>query len=340
MIEKRDPWSGASRFSASRRSLLGLVALLATSRWAHAQGAGGLFRVGWLASTENSLREPYSLAFVARLRELGFVEGGNLSIIRRHGDGRIERLPERAAELVKLGSDVLFGGGPQAALNALMQASRDTPIVFLAVDFDPVSSGHVASMARPGGLVTGVTAAQSQLPAKRLQLIKELLPNSRIIAVFANDQTTQQLEVAREAAARLGLTLHVVHFKQLPYDYEAAFADAVRARADALFALGSAFFVPARRKIPQLAVQARLPSVFHHSQWAEFGGLMSYGFNFASMYRTCAEMVTKILRGAKAADIPMEQPTNFELTINLKTARALGIKIPPHFQLRVDRFFE
>lgn len=297
-------------FSASRRRVLvAFTAMVAMPRWAVAQLAKRSYRIGWLA-TIDSFKEPYGLAFVQRLRELGFVEGDNLSIPHRHAAGQLEKLPSLAAELVKLNCDVLFSAGPEANLLALKQASRDTPIVFVAVDFDPIATGHIVNPARPGGRITGITAVQSVLPAKRLELLKELLPESRNVAVFANDQTAGQLAVTREAAARLGLALHVVHFKSPPFDYEAAFADALRADADVLFVLGSV------------------------------GGLMSYGFNFPRMWRSGAEMVAKILRGARAGDIPMEQPTTYELAINRKTTRALGIRIPEAIRLRVDRIFE
>jgi putative ABC transport system substrate-binding protein len=219
-------------------------------------------------------------------------------------------------------------------------SSRDTPIVFVAVGFDPVATGDVASLARPGGRVTGVTALQSLLPAKRLELLKELLPGVSKVAVFANEQTSSQLSLVQGTARRLGLPLHVVDFKRPPFDYEAGIAEAVRAKVDALFVLGSALWVPARRKIPELALKVRLPSVFHHSQWAEAGGLMSYGFNFPWMYRRGADMVANILRGAKVGDIPMEQPTTFELAINLRTAKSLGITIPQSLMLRADKVIE
>lgn len=340
MIGKRAPGAHVSGFSASRRAFLGVVAALAMPRGARAQEVRTTSRVGWLGTNELSFTEPYGLAFVQHLGELGLSEGSNLSLIRRHAGGRTERFPALAAELVKLKTDVLFSSGTRAALVALKRASRDTPIVFIAVDFDPVTTGDVESMARVGGLVTGVTAVQSELPGKRLELIKELLPQARKVAVFANEQTTDQLTVAEQAARSLGLALHVVAFRQPPFDYAAGIAEAVRARSQALLVLGSALFVPARREIPRLALSAKLPSLFHHSQWAEAGGLMSYGFNFSAMWRTGADMVAKILRGAKAADIPMEQPTSYELTVNLKTARALGLNIPQSLQVRVDRFFE
>lgn len=326
----------------NRRKLvvaLGASALVRSLKSFAQAVAGRTYRLGWL-STSNIYREPHYVAFVQRLSELGLSEGRNLSIERRHGDNRLERLPALAAELAKLKCDVFFGGGTEAVLAALTSASRDTPIVFVAVDFDPVATGDVASLARPGGRVTGVTALQSSMPAKRLELLKELLPGVRKVAVFTNEQTSAQLSLVEGTARRLSLPLHVVDFKRPPFDYEAGFADAVRAKADALFVLGSGLWVPGRRNITELALKARLPTVFHQFDWVEAGGLMSYGFNFPSMWRRGAEMVAKILRGTKPADIPMEQPTTYELAINLKTAKALGVKIPNSVLVRADRVIE
>lgn len=322
----------------SRRAFLACTALVAMPRWLAAQ-AKTVYRLGWLA-TIDSFKEPYGLGFVQRLRELGFTEGRNLTIAPRNAEGRLERLPALAAELARLNCDVFFSGGPEANLVALKQTGGETPIVFVAVDFDPVATGHVSNPARPAGRVTGITAVQSVLPGKRLELVKELLPAIRKVAVMGNDQTRGQLAVTEDAAKRLRVELHVSHFKQPPFDYEAAISEAVKARSDVLFVLGSGLFVPARRLIPQLALKARLPSVFHHSQWAEVGGLMSYGFNFPQMWRSGAEMVAKILRGAKPGDIPMEQPTTYELAINARVARALGVAIPESIRVRVDRVID
>jgi len=184
--------------------------------------------------------------------------------------------------------------------------------VFIAVDFDPVATGNVASLARPDGRVTGVTAQQSELPAKRLELLKELLLPSAIKGGGVHKRTN--LGTARVAAGygqTTGLPLHVVDFKHPPFDYDAGFADALRAKVDALCVLGSGLWVPARREIVERALKARLPSVFNQSQWAEAGGLMSYGFYFPWMWRRGADMVASILRGAKVGDIPMEQPTTY-----------------------------
>jgi putative ABC transport system substrate-binding protein len=312
--------------------------VLAAPQIARAQPVERTYRIGWLSTADNR-KEPYGLAFVQGLAGLGFVEGRNLSITHSHADA-LEKLPALAAELAKLKPDVLFAGGAEANLLALKKASRDTPIVFIAVDFDPVTTGHVASLARPGGRITGVTALQSQLPAKRLELLKELLPRTRKVAVFTNEQTIGQLAVAQESAKHLSLGLHVVDFKRPPFDFEAGFADVVRSNADALLVLGSGLWVPARREIPDRALKAKLPSVFHHSQWTEVGGLMSYGFSFPEMWRRGAEMVAKILRGAKPGDIPIEQPNVYELALSMKTAKALGITIPPSFLTRVNRVIE
>ena len=326
--------------TARRKLLLAIGAgALVVPRLAWTQSAGRSYRVGWISLTD-SFKETYSLEFVRRLAELGFVEGRNLSIERRHADGRLERMPALSAELGKVKCDIYFGGGAEAGLAALTQASRQMPIVFVFVDFDPLATGDVASLARPGGRVTGVTALQSELPAKRIELLKELSPGIEKVAVFTNEQTTAQLALVQGTARRLGITLHVVDFKRPPFDYQAGFADASLAKVDALFVLGSGLWVPARRLIPELALKARLPTVFHQAQWVEAGGLMSYGFNFSEMWRRGAEMVANILRGAKPGDIPMEQPTVYELVFNLKIAKALGVKIPQSLLIRANRVIE
>ena len=309
-------------------------------QWARGQADQRVHRLGWLSATELQRKEPYGLAFVRRLRELGFLDGGNLTIEYRHTDSRIEMLPSAAAELARLNVDIFFGAGPEASLAALKQVGANKPIVFVAIDFDPIATGDVVNPARPGGRLTGVTAVQSVLPGKRLELVKELLPATRKVAVLGNDQTTGQLAVAEEAAKRLALELHVIHFKRVPFDYEGAIAEAVRAKSEVLFVLGSALFVPARRLLPELALKARVPSVFHHAQWVEVGGLMSYGFSFPQLWRSAADMVAKIMRGTKAGDIPMEQPTTYELAVNARTAKALGIRIPESIRIRVDRVID
>jgi putative tryptophan/tyrosine transport system substrate-binding protein len=322
-----------------REVVVALLALAVSPLASFAQQAGRTYRLGWFATVpraEQAKTEPYSIAFEQRLRELGFVEGRNLVIEFRSNEGKLEKLPEIAAEFAKLNLDVLCCPTTEPALVAFKQATRDTPIVAVAVDFDPHVAGHIASLARPGGRITGMTHMQTDLPAKRVELLKELLPSARRIAVLADSTTTDQLASAQVGAKHVGLELQVLEFKRQPYDYESAFAKAVHAKADALLSLGTANFVPARRRITELALKHRLPSMFHHSVWVQFGGLVSYGASFASTWRRAAEQVGMILNGRNPADIPVEQPTKFELVINLKTAKALGITIPPLFLFQAD----
>ncbi len=326
----------------TRRAFIVTVgaAALGASCGAVAQAPRRSVRIGWISFFADSFREPQALAFLQRLAELGYVEGRNLTVERRHGNNRMEGLQEASAQLGKLHCDVYFGGGAEANLAALVQADRQTPIVFVAVDFDPVATGDVASLAQPGGRVTGITTLQSTLPAKRLELLREMLPDARKIAVFANDQTASQLALVQGTARRLGLELHVIDFKRPPFDFEKGFAEALGAKAGAVFVLGSGLWVPARRKIVELAIRSRLPSVFHQAYWVEAGGLMSYGFDFPWMWRRGADMVVNILHGAKPAEMPMEQPTEFELAFNLKTARALGLRIPQSLLVRANRVID
>jgi putative tryptophan/tyrosine transport system substrate-binding protein len=323
-----------------RRFLMALGRVLVLPHFARAQQTERTYRLCWIAFTSfrAARPEPYNVAFVERLRALGFTEGRNLVIELRTSAGHTERLPELAADLARQPCDVFFAPGTEAHLVAIKQATRDrdTPIVMLANDYDPIATGHIASLAHLGGRITGLSQLQSELPAKRLELLKELLPEARHIAVFSDTATVGQLQVVQAAAERLGIALLVREFRSMPYDYDQAFAEMVRAKAEALLALGSAHFVPARRLIPELALQHRLPSMFGSSLWAEAGGLLSYGLNFVAFYRRAAEQVSMILQGRKPADIPVEQPMAFELVINLKTAQALGLTIPPTLLVQAD----
>lgn len=322
-----------------RHLLIALGGALAWPRSALAQQPGRTYRLGWLSSGAPR-SEAYNLAFVERLRELGFVEGRNLVIEYRSAEGRVDRMPELAADLVRQNCDVYLAPGPEATLVAIKQATRDAPIVVSANDYHPVSTGHVASLARPGGRITGMYQLQEELAAKRLELLKELLPRARRIAVLADTATTGQLAVARAAAKRLAVELLVHEFKHAPYDFEAAFAEFARAKAEGLLPLGSGLFVPMRRKITDLALKHRLPGMFNNALWVEAGGLLSYGVNFPALYRRVAEMVSQVLKGAKPSEMPVEQSTVFELAINQKVAKALGVVIPPTIRMRADRLIE
>jgi putative tryptophan/tyrosine transport system substrate-binding protein len=308
-----------------------------------AQRTGRTYRLGMMANNPRpdwAVKDPYLQAFVDRLRELGFAEERNLVIELRLIEGKTERVPGLAAELARLNCDVLLSTGTEDRLVALERATRDTPIVAVAVDYDPLATGHIASLARPGGRITGITHLQSELPAKRVELLRDLLPNARRIAVLTDYSNTGQLASAQAGAKQLGLQLQVLELKAQPYDYENAFAEAVRAKAEAVLVLGSSNFVTARPRITALALKHRLPSMFHHSVWAEFGGLISYGANFTTTFRRAAEQVAMIFDGKKPADMPVEQPTRFELVLNMKTAKALGLKIPHTIALRADQVIE
>jgi putative ABC transport system substrate-binding protein len=322
--------------SPARRACLARTVAAAASMAMPMLAVAAPARLCWLGTIRTAGGEPYEKAFEQRLRELGLVEGTTLVVARAGALGKLDALPELAQRLLQGGCDIFFGGGAPAALDAMRRAAPYVPVVFVAVDFDPIGTGHVASLARPGGHTTGVNAAHGELPAKRLELLKELLPRMQRVAVLANDGTAGQLEVAQRAAPSLGLQLQVENLRRPPFDFDAAFTRMQRGGAQALLVLGSALWVPHRQLLPALAVKAGLPAMFHQSQWAQTGGLMSYGFNFVSMWQRGAEMVAKVLAGADPATMPMEQPTRYELAINLKVAHALKLDVPRSLLLRAD----
>ena len=326
-----------------RRRILGIfagtAALHTVPHVAVAQSSTRQYRLCWL-NAASTRAEPYNIAFVARLGELGFTEGRNLVIDYRNAEGLVERLPALASDLARQKCDAFLGAGPEATLVAARQAVRETPIVIVANDYDPVATGHITSMARPGGWITGVSQFQTELSAKRLGLLKELLPNATRFAVLADSATKGQLAIVREAARRMDIVLHVVEFRSAPYDYEGAFAAFSGAGAQALLVLTSGLFVPARQKIPALALENLLPSMFNNQLWAQAGGLLTYGVNFPHLYRRAAEQVSLILKGTRPADMPVEEPSAFELVVNLKTARALGLTIAPAVLARADEVIE
>lgn len=323
-----------------RKVILALGVTMIEPGFALAPVTNRKYRLGILETSAATISDAHWVAFFQHLGAIGLVEGRNLTIERRQADGQLERLPALAAELAKLKCDLFFTGGSAATLAALTGATREIPIVIVAVDFDPVATGDVASLARPGGRVTGVTAMQGTMPAKRLEMLREVLPAIGKIAVFTNSQTSEQLSVVQGTSRRMGLALHIVDFKDPPFDFKAGFSSAVNAKVDAVFVLGSGLWVSGRSQIIELALKSHLPSVFHHSGWVEAGGMMSYGFNFPAMWRRGAEMAAAILRGAKASDTPMEQPKVFELALNVRTAKALGINVPQSILVRADRVIE
>ncbi len=322
-----------------RRPILGLAAVASLTPWAHAQQPGRNYKLGWL-SPGAQRTEVYNLAFTERLREVGFAEGRNLTVEFLSAGGLVDRLPALAAELAQRRCDIYMAPGPEATLAAIKQVTRDEPIVIAANDYDPVATGHVASLARPGGRITWVYQLQEELSAKRLALLREMLPKARRIAVLADSATQRQLVLVRAAAKTMGLELVVHEFTQGPYDFETAFVGFARAKADAVLPLGSGLFVPARRKLTELALHHRLPGMFNNALWTEAGGMMPYGVDFPAAYRRAADMVAAVLKGAKPADLPVEQSSVIEMVVNLRTAKTLGVSLPQGILLRANRMIE
>jgi putative ABC transport system substrate-binding protein len=329
-----------------RRTFLGSLTggLLAAPLAAEAQQAAKVARIGYLAA---SLAGPPHLseAFRQGLRDLGYVEGRNVVIEYRFAEGKLERFPALAAELVALKVDVIFvGGGTRVAL-AAMQATKTIPIVFAGVA-DPVGSGLVTSLARPGGNVTGLSTLTPVLVGKCLELLKQAVPGVTRVAVLWRpgalpERTEKEMLQGADVAARaLGVRLQFVEVRGGPENFDRAFSDMTRARAGALTVLPSNMFLREHRRLVDLAAKNRLPAVYTSREFVDAGGLMAYGANLADLYRRAATYVDKILKGTKPGDLPVEQPTKFELVINLKTAKALGLTIPQSVLGRADHVVE
>jgi len=261
------------------------------------------------------------------LRELGYVEGDNTVIDFRTADGNVEKLPELAAALVRL-EPALIVSSTDLATRAVKNATKSIPILMVAINYDPVFHGYVDSLARPGGNVTGVFFQHLGLLSKRLGLMKELAPAASRIAVFSDHDTVDQLKIVEAAAAALGFELQTAILKNPPYDFDEVFRISLQSHPEALFALEAASIFRGRAQIATLALANRLPSSFAFREYVDAGGLFSYGVSFADMYRRAAEYADKILRGTKPIDLPVEQSTKFELVINQRTARVLGLAVP------------
>jgi putative ABC transport system substrate-binding protein len=287
--------------------------------------------------TDLSLWGPRTAVLVQRLRELGWVEGRTIAIEYRWSEGRPERVAEIAAEFVRLKVDVIVTNGPTVAM--VKQATSVIPIVF-AIANDPVGGGLVTSLARPGGNVTGLSNQSPDLASKRLELLREIVPQLRRLAIIGNvgyPSAVREMGEVREIASRLGIGIAPMEIRRAG-DITPAFA--ALAPAEALYVVEDAIVVANRTRIITLALSAHVPTIFQQRDLVQAGGLMSYGPNFPDLFRRAAEIVDKILRGAKPADIPVEQPTKFDLAINVTTAKALGLTIPEAFLLRADEVIE
>jgi putative ABC transport system substrate-binding protein len=323
----------------NRREVITLLgsAALAWPLTARGQQPGKLPTIGFLGTTSAAAWSPWTAAFTQRLRELGWIEGRTIAIEYRWAEGRGERFAEIAAEFVRLKVDVILAGGSAAV--AAKQATSVVPIVFVLGE--PVGTGLVATLARPGGNVTGLSNQQTDLPGKRLELLREVLPSLRQLAIMANVDYPEAVLEMRDVQAiskTLGLEVATVEIRRAE-DISPAF-EALKGRADALYVITDALVSTNRIRINTFALAARLLTMHGVREYVEAGGLMSYGADYSDLFRRAGDYVDKILRGAKPADIPVEQPTKFDLVVNLITAEALGLTVPPSLLARADKVIE
>ena len=314
-----------------RRTFISAVlSCLVTPFSAVGQPASRVFRVSMLYVAPR-----FSDAFISRLRELGYREGENLSFDL----GTEDRLPELVAEIARQRPDVIVAAGSEYGLDSVKRVAGATPIVMLFIDFDPVASGQVASLSRPGGNITGLSLQQTDLAAKKLDLLKEAVPSAGRIAVLLDAATRQQLRSAQSAAKTLGVTLLPQELRGDPYDYDGALRAATNEKVEAVLILSSGRFFPDRFKLMETVQRYRLPSMAS-TPFRDAGALLCYGADFPDMFRRAAEYVDRILKGTKPAEMPIEQPTKFQLIANMKTARSLSLTIPQSLLLRADEVIQ
>jgi putative tryptophan/tyrosine transport system substrate-binding protein len=327
-----------ARFENQKVFILSVSALLfAFCVPVQAQQPDKIARIGILIGSSAAANATRIEAFRQGLRDLGYVEGKNFVIEFRSADGKFDRLPELAAEIVRLKVDVIVTTGP--IINRPVKEATSTIPIVMGFDSDPVGNGFVASLARPGGNMTGLSNLAPEMTGKQLELLKEIVPRLSRVAVFGNSKepaTPQQLTEAENAAATFRIKLQYVDILS-PTDIETAFRTASNGRAEAVLMLGAFIFNPHRAQIAGLAARNRLPAIYNALEWVEAGGLMSYGTSFPDLFRRAATYVDKILKGAKPADLPVEQPTKFEFILNLKAAKQIGLTIPPNVLARADK---
>jgi ABC-type uncharacterized transport system substrate-binding protein len=307
---------------------------------ARAQTPPKMLRVG-VVSLVNPRTATFWVAFDRRMRELGYVDGQNLTIDFVNLNNQIDRYGEATKEVVRRKPDIIIATGGERALMSAIAATDTLPIVMIAVDYDPFARGYVQNLARPGGTVTGVFFQQIELAMKRLQLMKEALPDVAAATVFWDDGSADQWRATQSAAETMGLKLTGVELGNPPYDYENALvAQAPTDHHRILMVLSSPVFFPDRERLAQLALRHRIASMFVFRGYVDAGGLLSYGPSIDALYQRVAEYVDRIAKGTNPADLPVEQPTKFELIVNLKTAKAIGIELPISILLRADEVIE
>lgn len=314
------------------------LGLLAGSLPTKAQQVGKVYRIGFLwRGSRASATSPRYIAFLQGLRELGYIEGQNLVLVSRSAEGNRELLPEMASELVRLKVDIIVTGGSPHSIRAAQQATRTIPIVFRGTPVDPVEAGFVISLARPGGNITGLTDLRSELHGKRLEILKEAFPRiSRVLSLWPGPPQRHGSKEVESVAKALGIQVQFFVVRRMD-KLESAFSAISRERPDGLLVFATRSMIPHRARIIDFAAERRLPAMYARNEFVDAGGLMSYGVDFQHLYRRAATYVDKILKGAKTADLPVEQPTKFELIINLKTAKKHGLTIPPEVLFQADK---
>jgi putative tryptophan/tyrosine transport system substrate-binding protein len=326
-----------SAFRNSKSAILLCALLFAPCYSASAQQPTKVPRIGYLSFLSRSAMADRIDAFGHGLRELGYVEDKNIVIEWRYGQEKPDRVSDLAAELVRLKVGVVVSGG-NSATEAAKKVTNTIPIVMTQAS-DPVASGFVASLARPGGNITGLSRLAPELSGKRLELLKEIVPRLSIVTVFGTSTSpgnAQELKEVELAARALGVKLQYLDVLS-PKDIENAFRAAVRGRADAVLMMVGAFRASQQKEITELVAKSRLPVIYESARSVEVGGLMSYGVSLTDLDRRAATYVDKILKGARPADLPVEQPTKFEFIINLKAAKQIGLTIPPNVLARADK---
>jgi putative tryptophan/tyrosine transport system substrate-binding protein len=317
-----------------------LVAFLLAASFAQAQQPKKVARVGYFSSGTVASESTRAEAIRLALRELGYIEGRNIAIEFRYGDGKIDRARERATELVRLNVDLIVVTGGEVWIRAAKNASNTIPIVMTGTGSDPVEEGLIKSLARPGGNVTGITNITKELGGKRLELLRETIPKLAYVAVLYNPAAPGTVREVKEdlpeAAHALGLAIRYWEIRP-PDGFERVFAALNKQRPDGLYVTSGPQMGAHRKRFAEFAIKNRLPTTMPNRQFVDAGGLMYYGADLEDSYRRVATYVDRLLQGAKPAALPVEQPTKFELVINLKTAKQIGLIIPPHVLARADR---
>jgi ABC-type uncharacterized transport system substrate-binding protein len=333
----------ALRWGRAIVTILSLTLTIAIMVWAaiaQAQQRQKMPRIGYLSTRDPASESPRSQAVRIGLRDLGYIEEQNISIEYRYSEGNRERFSALAAELARLKVDVIVVAGGDPAVQAAMDATKTIPIVMSGGGADPVNAGFVKSLARPGGNVTGITLLVIELGGKRLELLKETVPQIRRVAAFYESSNptgvNEVKQVLPAAARRLRVTIRPWEIRTAE-EFRSVFAAQTKDRPDALYVSTGALMNTNQKRIVNFAVKSRLPSIYGRREYVDNGGLMYYGADLADSYRRVAYYIDKILKGAKPADLPIEQPTKFELIINLKTAKQIGLSILPNVLARADR---